>query len=210
MGMKKTKNQPKKYTDQIEALRDIPQTAVDSVAGLGSSLWEQILGTNDQREKQSVGELKEGEELDLATLKQEGEEAKRQENVRVEPGIDYRREVIQVEKKSLQEERKEIEVKIQEIIIELKRLVATSKELQIEFKEVVQEQRIEKVGKYHLNFFQMMFSIINSARLRIENASTWLAAMQSKKKQRGYWQMFKKHGTSFGLSNERVVATQTG
>ena len=92
-------------------------------------------------------------------------------------------------------------------------LAASSKELEIQFKDVVVEQRIVKPGKYHQSFFEWMLIIVKTARMRVEDAGTWLSVMHGKKNKRhsqNYWQMFKKHGTTFGLSNERVVATQTG
>ena len=99
------------------------------------------------------------------------------------------------------------------IIIELKRLAASSQELEIEFKDVVMTQNVVKPGKYHQGFFEWVLIVIRNARVRVEDAGAWLSVMhgkKGKKQQQNYWQMFKKHGTTFGLSNERVVATQTG
>ena len=80
----------------------------------------------------------------------------------------------------------------------------------MEFKEVTMETVPAKPGVYHVNFFEWLFSLIKGIREKIEDSCVWLRAFQSKKSKRGYWAMFKKHGTSFGLSSERVVATQTG
>jgi hypothetical protein len=82
--------------------------------------------------------------------------------------------------------------------------------LQIEFKEVAIEQRIVNPGKYHTSFFEWVLSAIRIARMKVEDSGAWLSASKGKKAKKDYWQMFKKHGTTFGLSNERVVATQTG
>ncbi|HLD02068.1 MAG TPA: DUF5660 family protein, partial [Patescibacteria group bacterium] len=60
------------------------------------------------------------------------------------------------------------------------------------------------------NFFEWMLSVIRIARMKVEDSGAWMAALSSKKKGKGYWQMFKKHGTTFGMSHERNVSTQTG
>lgn len=65
-------------------------------------------------------------------------------------------------------------------------------------------------GKYHVSFFERLRRIISLFRKQIAESRTWLTMSQGKKKQRGYWKMYKKHGTTFGLSQERVLATQAG
>ena len=66
-------------------------------------------------------------------------------------------------------------------------------------------------GIYHVNFFERLRSILKVLREQIDDSRTWLAlSAQRKQKKLGYWGMFKKHGTSFGLSNERSIATSAG
>ncbi len=86
-----------------------------------------------------------------------------------------------------------------------------SQELEITYKDMAIEQRIVKPGKYHLNFFQFVLSMVRSARMKIEESSAWLSVAKGKNgKKQNYWQMFKKHGTTFGMSSERAIATQAG
>lgn len=219
MADKKPQNRKKQFVDQnpIENWKDIPsgiaQSLVNDVgkAGVGD-LWNQLLGAGDYEKKafeQQAGELQEGQELNLQSLAKK-QEVKAPKNPDIEPGIDYRRDVLYGERKIAQENTQVITVKIQEIVVELKRLTASSKILQAEFKEITVEQRIEKPGKYHLSFFEWVLSVVKNARLKVEDAGAWLSATYAKKAKRNYWAMFKKHGTTFGLSGERVVATQTG
>src|SRR3989344_5698474 len=72
------------------------------------------------------------------------------------------------------------------------------------------EQQIVNPGKYHVSFFEWVLLLVRQARMKVEDSSAWLGAFKSKKAKKQYWSMFKKHGTTFGLSNERVVSTQTG
>ena len=207
------KQKKQNFIDQspVEILKGVGSGVIDSVIddfGKKSvnSLWEQLLGAKNPQEEgdQTSGDLEEGREIHLSK--------KREETSRepIEPGIDYRREIVDVGKRAERENVKVLNAKIAEILAELKKITAASAEIAIEFKEVTVEQRIERPGEYHVTFFQWMLSLIKAARQKIEDSSAWLSVMKSKKSQRQYWNMFKKHGTTFGLSNERVVATQAG
>lgn len=198
----------------VESFKGIGRAFVNSlgtdvgkgIASDTSKQWEQFFGINksgQRRHPEVSGDLIEGEELNLA---QEEKVAK----LDIEPGINYKRELLHGYRKITQENTQEISKKIQEIIVELKRLTISSKELQIEFKEVAIEQRVINPGKYHTSFFEWVLSAIRLARMKVEDSGAWLSVSKSKKAKREYWAMFKKHGTTFGLSNERVVATQTG
>ena len=216
---KPTKNKIYSDTNLIESWREIgkglsdvagatAQTlSTDVLAGFSDNLWDQLLGAKEEPKKKTQGDhgdLKPGEELDLSGKKQE------KEKKHIEAGIDYASEIIHGEKRITAERGREMEGQIQQIVSELKRLTASSKVLQSEFKEVVMDQRITKPGKYHVSFFEWVLTVIRSARIRVEDSGAWLSTFKSKKKDKQYWGMFKKHGTSFGMSNERNVATQVG
>lgn len=210
MQNKKSQNKSKRYINQntIEALTSIPKglanAAGNEAKALGKGAWEQFLGIGEQKPKK--GDLKQGEELSLADIKDQQEAPK----MNIEPGINYVQEIVHAEKRSSQEQTQELSVKIQEIIIELKQLMNVSQELKVEFKEIAIDQRIANPGKYHVSFFEWVLLIVKQARMKVEDSQAWLGAFKSKKAKKQYWSMFKKHGTTFGMSNERVVATQTG
>src|SRR3989344_3237438 len=212
----KTKTQKQKnqnFVDQnpVEILRGIGSGVINSVTDdLGrngiNNLWEQMLGAQKSQEKDNLsGDLEEGREIAFSKKKKE-----KAPLASIEPGLDYRREVIDVVRTGEKENTQVLNAKIAEILTELQKITAASAEIAIEFKEVVVEQRIENPGEYHVTFFQWMLSLVKAARQKIEDSGAWLSVMKSKKKQKGYWTMFKKHGTTFGLSSERVVATQAG
>lgn len=201
----------KQYTNQniLEAFKSIGTGIVDSATkdvarDSFTKAWEQMLGADGKHSENHSGELQEGHEIDL---KKHGKNEKREHAA---PAMNYHHEIVEAEKRGTKETQREIQLQIQEVLIELKKISETSKEIAIEFKEVTIEQRIEKPGEYHLNFFSWMLAVVRDARKRIEDSGAWLNTMKSKKGQKNYWAMFKKHGTSFGLSNERVVATQVG
>lgn len=210
--MKRARNQRKQYIENsVEAKRDtndVLDSAVSTAKDFAGDFWKQVLGIKKEQRFQSQGDLQEGQELLLTNVQKEAEEKNKIKDT--EPGIDYRGEILHGEKRIASERNQEIATKIQEILIELKRLMHSSQELQTEVKEIAVEPRIANPGKYHVSFFEWMLLIIKSARMKVEDSAAWLAIFKSKKAKREYWAMFKKHGTTFGLSNERVVSTQTG
>ena len=204
----------------IEAVRDIAASAmepfIDSAAndlakGMMTDLWDQMLGTEvgKKQNTKTSGEMAQGQEISFSN---KGKKEKPQEEKKrnIEAGWDYQGEIIHAERRVWQTENRELSTKIEQIMIELKKLAKSSKELEVTFRDISVEERPVNPGKYHLNFFEWVLSTITSARMRIEDSANWASMFSSKKNKREYWSLFKKHGTSFGLSGERVVATQTG
>lgn len=210
---KKTKQKTIQTEDSIEALKRLPSDFKSAVTSEGknivSDLWKQVLKPGamyeNQASSENSGELKPGEEVDLRKIE------KQPQLQAIEPGINYAREIIEAGKHTEVKEQQQTKVRIQEIIIEIKRLTKSSKELAIQFKDVEKmEQMPANAGKYHTNFVEWVLSMIKSAREKVDNTLAWTTALKSKKSQKQYWALFKKHGTSFALSTERYAVTQTG
>ena len=98
---------------------------------------------------------------------------------------------------------------IQLIRSELLTIVKTMKDIDIEVEKAIKEVPV-KPGIYHIRYLERIGKILKLIREKLENSRVWLQTSNSKRKAKGYWGMYKKKGTSFGLSGERVVATQTG
>jgi hypothetical protein len=92
---------------------------------------------------------------------------------------------------------------------ELAMLTASMKSLNSEITKAIQEQPVEP-GVYHLNFFARLKAMIKMIRESVDDSRSWLSTWSTCKKKKNYWGMYKKHGTSFGLSNERTLATSAG
>ncbi len=209
--IKTAKKQQKQYADQnpIEAITGIGAGFVDSFKDdLGkkavNEAWDQLLQT-EKSEKQSSdkGDLTAGQELDLAQVKREVQRI-------TEQGQDFVREIVHAGKKAGAEDSREIQVKIQEILIEIKQLAKSTKEVQAQAEVISVEQTTQNKGVYHVSFLEQMLGFLRDARMNVEDSLAWFKALRSKKAQRQYGVMAKKGGTSFTLSTERVVSTQTG
>lgn len=120
------------------------------------------------------------------------------------------KEIVHHREKVSSQEKHEMRRNIEEIKTELAKLVSSSEMLKLQFAEIGVEQTIQNVGTYHLNLFEWMLAVIRSARQKVEDSNAWLGTVKGKGAKKDYWGMFKKHGTTFGLSGERSVATSVG
>jgi hypothetical protein len=229
MAQRKFKTQTNIDQNPIESVRDSFMSLGSSIVGsvkndlakgmVGDVLeqtlsWDKMLGTDiaERGKIKTSGDLIQGQEISLNKKKsdQKAEKPPEERKPHIEAGWDYTAEIIHAEKRISQMENRELSTRVSEIMIELKKLAHSSKELEITFRDITVEQSPVKAGKYHLNFFEWMLSTIRSARMKIEDSKNWASLFASKKGKKEYWSLFKKHGTSFGLSGERTPATQTG
>ncbi len=183
--------------------------------GFHEDFFSQLLGLGGETSQQQSlsGEMRAGEEISLSAFRIEAGVKQVRENLRrpdLLPGIDYRREIVQNSERLTRKESRELDERIKDISEELKRLVDSSSLLSMEFTEVSIQQAPSSAGKYHLHFFEWLLIEIRKIRMKLEDSGAWLSVMKSKKSQRKYGAMAKKHGTSFTLSGERSTATQTG
>lgn len=202
--MKTNKKQFKPITEEnsVEAVRHVAKDVSADIKSIGSGvvseLWDNLLlGKRG-------GDLVEGQEINL-TVKETKHEAPRQE-----AAMNYFKDIVHAEKVIRHEDEASLRAQIEEIHIEIKKLIASTSELRVQFKEATVEQRIENPGKYHKTFYEWFLSMLRNWRQEVEDAGAWMSALKSKKNSKNYWSLFKKHGTSFGLSGERVVSTQVG
>lgn len=186
-----------KNDNVLEALGSVPsgvgKSTVSEVSRIGADIFTSLLGSTPQS-----GELRPNEAIELGKPQEQPPQAEPQP-MRVEaypkPNVD----VIEMET------RKQLDA----IRQELKALVASLKNLHQEVQTAV-SQEVVNPGIYHINFFEQLKTFIKVLRQQIEDSRVWLQAFSTRKKKLGYWGMFKKHGTTFGLSSERSLATSAG
>jgi len=218
-------NKKAKYFDKnpIEAVLrgaadDVVATIKDDILEQSvTSAWSQLLGGNSENsgennsatETMMSGDLVEGQEIELVRRQQQIEK-QAAKIASIEAGYDYKNEILHFEQKETQENQNQTSSHIQEILVEIKQLSNSVKELEVEVKDVAMDAVPVKAGKYHESFFDYLLTILKNARLRVENSANWMHALSGKKAKKGYWENAKKHGTSYSLSADRVVAQQVG
>lgn len=117
------------------------------------------------------------------------------------------REVFNLEKKNTQAQ---IQRVMRELSAEIQRLQAQAAELTQEVKTITVESAPARPGAYYIHFFDWVLATLRDMRKKVHESRQWLALWSTKKKQKGYWAMFKKHGTTFAMSEERAIASAAG
>lgn len=192
------KKLPAQYTNDniIESLRNlgggIGTTTKDATASVSADVLTSLFGGSIPKS----GELRQNETLNFD-----------REHVEQAPGPQRRVEL--QPRPVYQEDKAKLKQQIAAIRDELKALMASLKSLHQEVATAVEQAPVDP-GVYHLNFFEQLRTMLKVLRQQIEDSRAWLTLWTSRKKKMGYWAMFKKHGTSFGLSSERVIATSAG
>jgi len=180
-----------------------------------SMAWKQLLGETRELTNSDTGqpsregpvnpkqmwELKEGEEVVFS---------KKEKKADIAPAINYVAEILHSERIISNENNRQLNTKIEELRIEIAKLAKSSKQLEMVVKDVSIDRIGPNPGKYHLNFLEWVLATIQIARIRVEESANWLSTVSVKSRKRDYWSLSKKHGTSYMLSGERVVAQQTG
>lgn len=109
----------------------------------------------------------------------------------------------------ISQEQARVKQQIESIRAELIGLAKELGQLHQEIEKAITEVPVDP-GTYHLNFFERLKGVIILLRKSVHDSRSWLSLSSGKKKQKGYWNSYKKHGTKFGLSADRTPATQTG
>lgn len=191
------KKQPQRYASDsiLESLRSLgsgigKSVTKDLVGKMGSDALAAVVGG-----PQKQGELKPNAPVDMRPERS--------------PFPAFRRPEIQPRAPFVAKEEPRLKEQIEAVRLELKALAASIKSLDAEIDKAVSEVPVTP-GVYHKNFFERLRSVLKILREQVEDSRTWLALYSNKKQKKGYWGMYKKHGTTFGLSHERTLATQAG
>lgn len=215
-------------TEPLETLRELGHASVDTIKTQADAsvdaLWNQLLGVKETSHPTS-GDLQAGQEIsftiskkqetpyvphEIDTTKHYDTKEGPVKKAEIAAAIDYRSEILHGEKRISRETEQMLSRQIEEITLELRKLVTSSQELAVQFKDVAVEQRVTKVGKYHVSLFSFVLSIVRMARQKVESSKACLSIAKGRKKKQGYWDMFEEQGTSFSMNNERAIATQAG
>lgn len=193
----KQPKRPAAFTNDsiLEAIRDLSggvgKTVTKDVAGkVASDALASLLGAPLKQ-----GEIKQNESIDFPVERQ--------------PRPQMRRPEIQPAQKVIFHEDPQIKQQLDAVRAELTALSKSIKMLTSDIQKAVSEVPVMP-GVYHVTFYEQLRAVLQILREQVDDSRSWLTMHQSRKKKMGYWGMFKKHGTSFGLSNERSLATSAG
>ncbi len=196
MAIQKKKQQLRSDTI-LEQLRDVGSSTAKSVkndvfGGIASNMLNDIFSPKKN-------DIQPGQEINL----NQGEEYYPQKQIS---------EVRKPEVILFTAQEANLKREIEGVRTELKKAITEVKQLNsaiVEVEKAVANTPVNS-GTYHLSFFERLKALLRAFTREVTESRLWLEASTSKKKKRGYWSMFKKHGTTFGMSSERVIATQAG
>lgn len=207
-------NNPKKQTrlpynngNAVESIKDLTRNVVkstthDFLGGVAREMFEEF-GLAPRR--RISGTLAPSEPLDLSKIREEEKTPTKGEQK--ETFISREKFLSSQKEKGVEQE---VQVLLIEIKREIKRFAENTQKLETETAKIIVEEVPPHPGIYHRNFFEWLLNVLRLLREKVEDANLWLMMAKNKKIKKGYWAKWKTHGTSFGLSSERGVATQTG
>jgi len=194
----KKKQNHYKNDNVLEALGSVPtsvgKNTVSEFSKIGGDIVASLIGGMP-----ASGELRPNQPIEFGDTKPERQEVVQPARVEAHTQPRPNMDAIEAETKR----------QLDAIRAELKALIVSLKNLHNEVATAV-NQEVVNPGVYHLNFYEQLRTFIKVLREQVEDSRTWLASFSTRKKKMGYWGMYKKHGTTFGLSNERSLATAAG
>lgn len=183
-------------TGVLESLRDLG-------AGVGKSVAKDVVGAVASDALTSLfglptgGDLKPQQPVEVGTRE------------RAPYPFPFRKPEVYQPMRTVIREEAGIKEKLEAVRLELKTLAASVKKFNSQIERAIEDIPAHP-GVYHVNFLERLRGVIMTLRQNIEDSGSWLALWTSRKQKKKYWGMYKKHGTSFGLSSERNVSTQAG
>lgn len=201
-----TDKKQKSYNNPAEILKDVGQDIARAPKEILDTALEQI-GLKPQKVPLTG-------EINLKSGYHETSEKLNKAEATIDAKIRQLRAVQSQEKEVYSVKQKALEQRIGQIMHELQgevlKLQMQTAELTGEVKAITVATIPAKPGAYHLNYFDFVINMLRDLRKRVNESRMWLAVWAKKKQQKGYWAMFKKHGTSFAMSDERSIAQAGG
>lgn len=118
------------------------------------------------------------------------------------------------EKTIYRQNNQEVDKQIQSILSQLRaeigKLSSQTSGLSADIKKVTVESAPSKGGQYYINFFEMLILEVRNVTKKVSSSRMWLNATYAKKQKHGFWNMAKKHGNQFLLSDERTAGYGAG
>ncbi len=209
----KTKKPPIKRGDGFfESIGEIGRSLTSSLKtdvaqGVAKNIHDQILNVKTQPQAPL-----ETPDFDFSQWLNLQEENKQQEKIAKEnfnKGRRYERQLHRSEQVVFSAHEKQLQQEIAEVRQELQLLIQTIGKVEQQIETAVVQEVVDP-GVYHLNFFQKLATWLRMVRKSLQEGELWLEMWHSRSQRSAYWKGVKKSGSSFMLSGERSLATQTG
>ncbi len=206
---KQKKYQPNRNVNLVESFREQGSAATKGVA---KNAFDQLFGTNNVSNEGTVNNKQtlqnpNSQPFNFVEFLRNRENKIRQQE-RSLAQQQRRTEKVLFDRKAEENKREILFIKE-----EIKKIIKTTQGISAELIAVEQSVMTTTVaaGVYEATFFDRLRKIIILARKRLEESKHWLEMFNNRNKQKShYWGQVKKSGTTYMLSGERAVVTQTG
>lgn len=186
-------NQSPIVKNPLESLRevstDVVKSASSSIGGIGTGIFDQLLGIDQSEYKYNPESLK----------------PKPEKKVNFAP----RREFKTIWSMQQEHEARAIRHLLEQVKKEVKMIRQADSALLQEVKDIDKltiELPENASGIYHIRFLELVISILRTLRIKINESRTWLATFKGKANKKGYKALSKKKGTSFSMSQELTAS----
>lgn len=190
----------------VEALKGIGGSVTkslkdDVIKGTGQEIFDSISGrfpgTSVKEQTQTINP-------------QQVEQFQQQEDDQARERAKQERHRELIAKPIFDRHQEEIKQQIEGLRQELRALAKELAQVGSSMEKAIEEE-IAHPGTYHVSFFEKLKKIMVVMRKQATESRNWLAMSSQRKHAKGaYWGNVKKSGTSYMLSGERTIATQTG
>jgi hypothetical protein len=192
----------------IESLKDLggdfSGQSTDLLKNTSEDFLRELMGLSKAPVKRS-GEMVQGESLDMSSVLA----GKEEENKKLRAQISLERNLSSDEKRLSQEKMQDLKVQLQAITVEISKLAASTGNLATQT-EIAMVEVPNDPGIYHVVFFEKILRFLQSFRVKIDSAATWLQSSNKRAEKKNYWSQYKKKGTSFLLSGESYLQRSAG
>ena len=134
---------------------------------------------------------------------------KEEENKHLRAQISMERQLASDEQRVSEGKRNELKVELQALMQEVQKVAASTENL-AEATQVAMMTAPVEPGIYHINFFKNFLKDLQSFKMRIDYAVTWLQGSNKRAEKKNYWNMYKKKGSSFLLSPDHSLQRSAG
>jgi hypothetical protein len=204
---KKSKNQKIRHQNILESLKDIGSSTADAFKKdvvRPQDFMDQIFGPSSLPRNYS-GEITPGEAVEM----NEVFSGKREENEKLKKQIAYEKRLREEDEIRMQKKSNELKIQLHALMEEVAALAQTTQGLSDEIKVAAMQAPVEP-GVYHVIFFEKLIEFIKSFRKKVEDASVWLHATNTRAQKKNFWARYKKHGGKFLLSGEHYLTRSAG
>ncbi|MCS7092213.1 MAG: DUF5660 domain-containing protein [Patescibacteria group bacterium] len=208
----KAQNKPK-IPNPLEAIKEIGKDTVNQmkqeISNLPNELFENLFGNSYPYKAPSrrySGEIAPGETIEMSDILS----GKMEQMQKMRKSIALERRLLQEEQARTEKKSQELKAQLNAIQQELLTVVKSTQGLAEEVQIAAMTSAVNP-GLYHIVFFEKLLAFIKSFRAKIQEAQTWLYAVNKRSQKKNMWGInYKKHGAKYLLSSEHYLQRSAG